>query len=101
MLNLLLRLPHPDRKQMCRILIRTRDWKTVDCLYYCPNGRRAHGGNAYWQKPALLLKAFQEWGSEMREFGIKNYSKLLNHPDQVASINLWVEIALEHWAKRL
>lgn len=100
MLNLLLRLPHPDRKQMCRILIQTRDWQTVERLYYCPNGRRAHGSNAYWQQPALLLKAFQEW-EEMRPYGAENYSKLLENPDRATSLDLWVEIALEHWAKRL
>lgn len=98
-LNLLLKLPHPERNQMCRFLIDSRDWSKIDRLYYCPNGRRPR--YAIWQQPNQLLKALQECGEKMQKDGIENYRKLLEDPDRATSVNLWVEIALEHWARRL
>lgn len=99
--NLLLRLPHPERKQMCRMVIRTRDWDTVEQLYYCPSGGRVQLSNAFWQKPVLLLKAFQEWEGDIRAYGVEHYQKLLENPDRATSIELWLDIALEHWSKKL
>ncbi|GAQ00091.1 endonuclease NucS domain-containing protein [Leptolyngbya sp. NIES-2104] len=98
-LNLLLRLPHPYRKQMCRMFIDTHDWSTVGRLCYSPDGRRVEGGTAYWQQPTDLIKILQTWGDEMKSFGSEYYSQLLANPDRATSIDLWVEIALEHWAK--
>ncbi|MGG6270527.1 endonuclease NucS domain-containing protein [Leptolyngbya sp. AN03gr2] len=98
-LNLLLKLPHPERNQMCKFLIDSRDWSKIDRLYYCPNGRRPR--YATWQQPNQLLKTLQECGEEMQKDEIENYRKLLENPDRATSVELWVEIALEHWTKRL
>jgi RecB family endonuclease NucS len=98
-LNLLLRLPHPDRRQMCRMFIDTPDWTTVERLCYSPDGRRVQGRTAYWQQPMLLLEVLQTWGDEMQAFGSEHYRQLLANPDCATSIDLWVRIALEHWAK--
>lgn len=84
---------------MCRMFIDTRDWSTVERLCYSPDGCRVQVGTAYWQQPTQLIEMFQTWGDKIQSFGSEYYSQLLANPDRATSIALWVEIALEHWAK--
>ncbi len=73
---------------------------TMERLRHSPDGRRVQSGHDYWQSPIIILEAFQTW-EEMQAYGSEYYGQPLANPNRATSIDLWINIALEHWAKKL
>jgi RecB family endonuclease NucS len=96
---LFLWLPHPEKVQICRMWMCDTDWQTVNRMIYCPNAFKSiRLGRSMWSISDLRRDLNFSWISQQSR---QRYEKFLKNPQQATSLNLFVEIALDHWLERL
>ncbi|MBD2082084.1 endonuclease NucS domain-containing protein [Leptolyngbya sp. FACHB-17] len=97
--NLFLWLPHLTRKCIGRMLIwNTESLRKLERMGYYPNNRRY---DFQGESPHLMVKALQEWEYFQDSYGARKYAKLIQNPDRLDDLELFIEIALENWIERI